>query len=77
MNTQCPICGRPFSLMDTVLADNDVNYQCHHCWNRIHATGAGTMPLAREGPNRSRTIPVGSARGKHAARSVKGAGRRS
>ncbi len=46
MTTQCPICGRPFSTLDLVLAEHDVTYQCHHCWNRVQATGAGAIPSA-------------------------------
>ncbi len=76
MNTQCPICGRPFSLVDAVLADNDVGYQCRHCWNRVRATGAGTLPSARERHAKSRTIAVGSARSRHAAHPSKTSGRR-
>ncbi len=76
MNTQCPICGRPFSVVDTVLADNDVGYQCRHCWNRVRATGTGALPSSRERHAKSRTIPVGSGRSKHAARPARVSGRR-
>ena len=39
MHKECPICGRPFSLLDIVLIGSNAGFQCHHCWNRIHATG--------------------------------------
>lgn len=39
MKHECPICGRPFSMLDVVLADCDVRFQCPHCWSRVHATG--------------------------------------
>ena len=38
----CPICGRPFSAVDIVLAESDANFQCHHCWNRMQATGSAS-----------------------------------
>ncbi len=41
MKDHCPICGRPLSVLDQVLSEHDPGYQCHHCWNRIQATGAG------------------------------------
>ncbi len=56
MITHCPICGRPFSPVDVVLSELNANYQCHHCWNRIHATGAGTSPFRFEGQKRPRIV---------------------
>ena len=47
MHKECPICGRPFSTLDLVLADREVGFQCHHCWNRVHATGPVSSPLAQ------------------------------
>jgi hypothetical protein len=49
MSTHCPICGNPFSAVDMVLAELDAGFQCHHCWNRIHATGATTPPFRAPG----------------------------
>ena len=45
MHKECPICGRPFSFLDIVLSEHDVRYQCHHCWNRVNATGPVTPPV--------------------------------
>ncbi len=56
MTTYCPICGRPFSPLDVVLSELNANYQCHHCWNRIHATGGVTPPLGLEGQKRPRIV---------------------
>lgn len=57
MHKECPICGRPFSILDVVLMERDAGFQCHHCWNRIHATGPATpaAPARRPVP-RSRRI---------------------
>jgi len=44
MNKHCPICGRPFSVIDLVLSEHDVGYQCRHCWNRVQPTGVGMPP---------------------------------
>jgi len=44
MGSHCPICGRPFSMVDLVLSEHDVSYQCRHCWNRVRGTGAGMPP---------------------------------
>jgi hypothetical protein len=41
----CPICGRPFSAVDVVLAESDANFQCHHCWNRMQATGSARRSM--------------------------------
>jgi hypothetical protein len=64
MYKECPICGRPFSALDVVLLESEVGFQCHHCWNRVHATGpvrppAGTGLGSRKpvGATRSRTAP--------------------
>lgn len=38
----CPICGRPFSMVDLVLSEHDAGFQCRHCWNRAQATGPVT-----------------------------------
>jgi predicted sulfurtransferase len=35
----CPTCGHPFSAVDIVLSEHDAGFQCHHCWNRMQATG--------------------------------------
>lgn len=45
MYKECPICGRPFSALDIVLLESEVGFQCHNCWNRVHATG----PVRRGG----------------------------
>ena len=37
MIANCPICGRPLSPVETVLAEHDAGYQCRHCWNTMHA----------------------------------------
>lgn len=39
MKRECPICGRPLTVLDIVLADSGVAHQCHHCWSRVNATG--------------------------------------
>ncbi len=44
MNRECPICGRPLTLLEQVLSGQDAGYQCHNCWNRIHATGPVKPP---------------------------------
>ena len=38
MKKECPICGRPITLPDLVLAESGGSYQCHHCWSRVNAT---------------------------------------
>ena len=48
MNAHCPICGRPLTLLEQMLAECGDSYQCHHCWNRIHATGPVRPPMAAE-----------------------------
>jgi hypothetical protein len=49
MYKECPICGRPFSALDVVLLESDIGFQCHNCWNRVHATGPvhRGMPMLR------------------------------
>jgi len=44
MYKECPICGRPFSVLDVVLLENNIGFQCHNCWNRIRATGPVKAP---------------------------------
>ncbi len=48
MNVHCPICGWPLTLLEQMLAEHNPNQQCHHCWNRIHATGPVRPPVAAE-----------------------------
>ena len=48
MNTHCPFCGRPLTVLEQLVAEHDASYQCHNCWNRIHATGAVTPPFVAE-----------------------------
>ncbi|MGH9795612.1 MAG: hypothetical protein ACRD5G_12640 [Candidatus Acidiferrales bacterium] len=38
MTAYCPICGHAFSAVELVLFENDVNFQCKHCWNRVRPT---------------------------------------
>jgi ribosome-binding protein aMBF1 (putative translation factor) len=62
MKDHCQICGRPLSVLDQVLAERDPLYQCHHCWNRVQATGAGIPPRMKSMKNprivsRDRRIP--------------------
>jgi hypothetical protein len=45
MHKECPVCGRPLSFLDVVLAEHDVRFQCHHCWNRVNATGPVNPPV--------------------------------
>jgi len=45
MKDHCPICGRPLTLMETILSEHDAAYQCRHCWNRIQATGPVKPPV--------------------------------
>ncbi len=45
MISHCPICGRPLTVLEQMLAEHTANYQCHHCWNRIHATGPVKPPF--------------------------------
>jgi hypothetical protein len=52
MYKECPICGRPFSVLDVVLLESDVGFQCHNCWNRVHATG----PVHRGGPEGTKRV---------------------
>ena len=59
MYKECPICGRPFSVLDVVLLESDVGFQCHNCWNRVRATGP-VRPL--EGVGRVTGKPAVSAR---------------
>ena len=48
MNTHCPVCGRPFSTLEQLLAERDASYQCRHCWNRVGAFDVKkTKPQAR------------------------------
>jgi len=54
MYKECPICGRPFSVLDVVLLESDVGFQCHNCWNRVHATGPA-RPLEGVGRATSKT----------------------
>jgi transposase-like protein len=44
MHKECPICGRPLSMLDIILSEHDARFQCHHCWNRVNATGPVTPP---------------------------------
>ena len=56
MSTHSPLCGHPFSPVDVVLSDLHTGYQCHHCWNRIHATGAGTTPFRIRSEKKPRVL---------------------
>jgi len=31
----CPVCGRPLSLLEEVLAATDTGVQCHGCWTLL------------------------------------------
>ncbi len=31
----CPVCGKPFTETERVVADHTNNFQCHHCWNPV------------------------------------------
>lgn len=69
MYKECPICGRPFSVLDVVLLESDVGFQCHNCWNRVHATGPvhRRMPMFRHevlGPVSSAARPASPERGR-------------
>lgn len=58
----CPVCGRPFTEAEKVVAGHTNNFQCHHCWNpvrKIEAHGDSHYHAAR---SRGRVIPVA---GKH------------
>jgi hypothetical protein len=58
----CPVCGKPFSETEKLLADRTFNFQCHHCWNpvrKIEAHGASHHHSARP---QGRVIPMA---GKH------------
>ena len=45
MKRECPICGRPFSMLDIVLAESEVTFQCPHCWSRANATGPAALEM--------------------------------
>lgn len=55
MQKECPICGRAFSVLDLVLLEHDAGFQCHHCWNRVRATGPVTPP-SKSQPKRTRIV---------------------
>lgn len=55
MFRDCPICGRAFSALDMILAENDVRFQCPHCWNRVRATGPVGAP--GEPAKRTKVLP--------------------
>ncbi len=56
MISHCPICGRPLAVLEQMLAGQTADYQCHHCWNRIHATGPVTPPLQSSQRKKSRIL---------------------
>lgn len=56
MISHCPTCGRPLAVLEQMLAEHSPNYQCHHCWNRIHATGAVTPLLETPRPRKPRIL---------------------
>ena len=45
MKKECPICGKPFSIMDIVLAESTIAFQCQHCWSRVNATGPAGLEV--------------------------------
>jgi DNA-directed RNA polymerase subunit RPC12/RpoP len=59
MSTHCPMCGRPLSELESVLAERDAGYQCRHCWNRIQATGpvSGPRPVLGTKKEARRSAP--------------------
>ena len=65
MSANCPICGRPLNLMETIVAEHDPAYQCRHCWNRIQATG----PVNPPGPARQLKKKAPAGRWRHLTRS--------
>lgn len=69
MKTQCPFCGRPLSALEQLLAAQDTNYQCRHCWNRIHATGAVTPPFEAERRSKPRVLSIRRAARVHGRKS--------
>ena len=71
MKDHCPICGRPLFLLDQVLSEHDPDHQCHHCWNRTQATGAG-VPTGISSAKKPRIV----ARNRRIPRSPKSLGRK-
>jgi DNA-directed RNA polymerase subunit RPC12/RpoP len=64
MHKECPICGRPFSVLDLVLLDTGTGFQCRHCWSRVRATGPVSSPAGRQRPQVVRAAHSGRARRK-------------
>jgi hypothetical protein len=40
MTPRCPICDRPLSRVELLLAQRDAHFECRFCWNRIHMNGS-------------------------------------
>lgn len=56
MISHCPMCGRRLAVLEQMLAEHNPSYQCHHCWNRVHATGAVTPPWKAPRPRKPRIV---------------------
>jgi predicted amidophosphoribosyltransferase len=54
----CPVCGKPFSETEKVVAEHTNNFQCHHCWNPVPRVEAHSDPHFRSARKPGRVIPL-------------------
>jgi transcription initiation factor IIE alpha subunit len=50
----CPICGHPLDRFEQLLAQNDSNFQCRHCWTRIGPTNGNGKKMHAIGNGKHR-----------------------
>jgi len=53
----CPVCGKPFTEAEKILAEHTDNFQCHHCWNPVRRMGVHKDSPARVTRAQSPVIP--------------------
>ncbi len=58
----CPVCGRPFTEAEKVVADHTNNFQCHHCWRPVRKITAHGDPHFHATHSPGRLIPVAGKR---------------